>query len=191
MRVVLKTVLAVTKTVLAVTVLVGVAAAGLKAAEEYPALRPYVHPITETLREVFQVDSVIAMARELLAGPTSEPEGGGAAATAERRTKAVEATSKVVKSPPKVVKLPPKVTVTVNPTQVHKGWMVVCSHGAYHVPKEVYDSEAVCDDPSLGVPVEEGYRLGWEGIEKRVAEIRERYLSQQKAAAQQDSSQGN
>ena len=179
------------KTVLAFAVLVGVAVTGINVAAAHAVLRPYVHPIVATFREFFRLDPVVAVAKELLAWPTPAEEGAGAADVAERRVPTSKTTTKAaVKSSPKegapeveVVQLP----AVVNPPKVHRTWTTVCvPGGAYYVPKEVFDTKAVCDDPSLGVPVEEGPKLGWEGIEKRVAEIRERYLAQQGASAAPD-----
>lgn len=176
------------RTVLAFGVLLGVAVATVNAAEGHPALRPYIHPVSEVFRDLIQVDAVWAVARDLVAWPASEPDGAGAGRSAERsvttqkRSVAAQEPPAKLDPKPKVVQLPP----VVNPPRVHEGWMVVCRHGAYHVPREVYETKAVCDDPSLGVRVEEGYKLGWEGIDRRVAEIRARYLAEQ-AARRNDS----
>lgn len=94
---------------------------------------------------------------------------------AAKGTRAAEAARKVVEFPPKVVELLPEEGVV----EIHAPPLAVCAPGgAFYVPEEVAATMAVCEDPSLGVPLREARNMSWEEIHARVEAIRQRYLAE-------------
>lgn len=141
-------------TLLVIALLVGWVATNGAAGSVGATLAELVTPLAETVRELF-------------AWPSPQP------GRAETETRVVQLPPKVVELPPKVVELPPK-------ERNWQGWITVCAPGgAFYVPKEVFDTGAVCDDPSLGVPLREARDMSREDLGAQLEAIRQRYLSQQ------------
>lgn len=151
--------------------IVALVVVGMQKASTHPTWGPMLKPYLEVLS----------------AAVSPTPTSGGVAAARERQLVKVEKVSKDVETakdhknemPPdfegKMEVLPPRVV------EIPSVPITVCSPGgAFFVPEEVFEDRAVCDDPSLGVPLQEARekKLTREQIRARLDAIRQRYLAE-------------